>query len=87
VRREHKLDAVSAFQVKTPSRVCLVEITEQVSAAVAVAGVGSGFANIFIPHTTAAVIVSENWDPDVTSDLLGHLEQVVAHEGGSPMRG
>src|SRR5216684_3229483 len=32
-------------------------------------------------HTTGAVIVSENWDPDVTSDMLRHLERLVPLKG------
>lgn len=70
------------LKVKTTSRVALVDITDQVSRAVARAGVESGLCNLFVPHTTAAVIVSENWDPDVTSDLLRHLEKLVPHEAG-----
>jgi secondary thiamine-phosphate synthase enzyme len=73
---------VSGFKVKTTARAALVDITEQVNAAVAAAEVPQGLANIFVPHTTAAVIVSENWDPDVTSDLLRHLERMVPREAG-----
>lgn len=73
---------MSGFKVKTTARAALVDITEQVNAAVAEAGVPGGLANIFVPHTTAAVIVSENWDPDVTSDLLRHLERMVPREAG-----
>jgi len=36
--------------------------------------------NLFLTHTTAAVIVSENWDPDVTTDMLGQLERIVPRE-------
>jgi len=35
-----------------------------------------------VPHTTCAVIVSENWDPDVTNDMLKHLERLVPRNGG-----
>jgi secondary thiamine-phosphate synthase enzyme len=38
--------------------------------------------NVFVPHTTAAVIISENADPDVTHDLLRHLEKLVPRNGG-----
>ncbi len=66
--------------VKTLSRIELVDITEQVNQAVARSGAESGLCNVFVPHTTAAVIVSENWDPDVTSDMLRHLEKLVPRE-------
>lgn len=70
------------FTVKTPDRVALVDITAQVNAAIAKGGVTAGLCNIFVPHTTAAVIVSENWDPDVTSDMLRQLERIVPREAG-----
>jgi secondary thiamine-phosphate synthase enzyme len=73
---------VVEFTVKTPERVALVDITAQVNAAIAKAGGAAGLCNIFVPHTTAAVIVSENWDPDVTSDMLRQLERIVPREAG-----
>ncbi len=72
---------VREFKVKTSARVALVDITESVQDAVANSGVASGLCNLFTPHTTAALIVSENWDPDVTGDLLRHLEQLVPRDG------
>src|ERR1700688_250603 len=62
---------------RTGERVQLVDITGDVARAVEQSGVSSGLCNLFVTHTTAAVIVSENWDPDVTSDLLRHLERLV----------
>jgi secondary thiamine-phosphate synthase enzyme len=70
------------FKVNTPERMCLVEITEQVNRAVAEARVANGLCNVFVAHTTAAVIVSENWDPDVTRDLLGRLAHIIPREAG-----
>jgi secondary thiamine-phosphate synthase enzyme len=68
--------------IKTSGRVGLVDITEQINRAVGKSGAESGLCNLFVPHTTAAVIVSENWDPDVISDMLGHLEKLVPRECG-----
>ncbi len=70
------------LRIKTSARVELVDITERVNDAIAAAKCGVGLCNIFIPHTTAAVIVSENWDPDVTTDMLGQLQKIVPHEAG-----
>ena len=69
------------FKVKTAARVALVDITDTVQQAVASSGVAGGICNLFTPHTTAALIVSENWDPDVTRDLLEHLQQLVPRDG------
>jgi len=65
------------IRIRTNERVELVDITGDVARAVAHSGVRVGLCNLFATHTTVAVIVSENWDPDVSSDLLRHLERLV----------
>jgi secondary thiamine-phosphate synthase enzyme len=70
------------FRVKTKARAEFVDITDKVNHAVAAEGIAAGLCNLFVPHTTCAVIVSENWDPDVTTDMLAHLERVVPRDGG-----
>lgn len=68
---------MAEFTVKTDARVAMADITEEVNEALAAAGVRDGLCNVFVQHTTAAVIVSENWDPDVISDMLRQLERIV----------
>ena len=68
------------ISIRTESRIGLIDITDKVNDAIAEIGASSGLCNIFIPHTTAAAIVSENWDPDVTTDMLAQLERVVPRE-------
>jgi secondary thiamine-phosphate synthase enzyme len=73
---------MSEFEVTTSRQAQLLDITAQVNHAVAQSNVKRGLCNIFVPHTTAAVIVSENWDPDVTHDLLSQLEKLVPRQAG-----
>jgi secondary thiamine-phosphate synthase enzyme len=70
------------LKLRTDSRIALVDVTAQANGAVAESGVKSGLCNLFVPHTTAAIIVSENWDPEVTTDMLMHLEKIVPRAGG-----
>jgi secondary thiamine-phosphate synthase enzyme len=70
------------FEIATDRRAQMIDISAQVSDAVRRSGVQNGLCNIFVPHTTAAVIISENADPDVTDDLLRHLEKLVPRDGG-----
>jgi secondary thiamine-phosphate synthase enzyme len=69
------------IRVRTSERMQLVDITGDVSRVVEQSAVQTGLCNLFVSHTTAAVIVSENWDPDVTSDMLRHLERLVPLKG------
>ncbi len=70
------------LKLHTDSRIALVDVTEQVNGAVAESGVKSGLCNLFVPHTTAAIIVSEDWDPDVTTDIIMQLDKIVPRAGG-----
>jgi secondary thiamine-phosphate synthase enzyme len=70
------------LKISTDSRVTLLDVTEKVNQAIARTGVRTGLCNLFVPHTTAGIIVSENWDPDVTRDLLAQFEKIVPRDGG-----
>jgi secondary thiamine-phosphate synthase enzyme len=70
------------FEIATDRQAQMVDITAQVNDAVRRIGVQNGLCNIFVLHTTAAVVISENADPDVTHDLLRHLEKLVPRQGG-----
>lgn len=73
---------MTELRVRTGERIELVDITERVNGALARLELEDGLLNLFVPHTTAAVIVSENWDPDVVHDLLAQLQRLVAREAG-----
>lgn len=70
------------FEVRTDTREELVDVTEHVNRIVAAAGVDNGAALVFCPHTTAAVTINENADPDVCRDLVDGLARVAPHDAG-----
>lgn len=65
------------IQVRTRSAQCLEDVTEQVNEAVRRSGVEEGVCHLFVPHTTAGLVINENADPDVGRDLLEKLETLV----------
>jgi len=46
-----------------------LNITNEVQKAVSASGIREGICVVFVPHTTAAVTVNENADPDVPRDV------------------
>ena len=72
----------STFQVRTPSRDGMIDITSEVAGVLAESGVQDGFVNVYVPHTTAGVTINENADPDVIHDVLAALDKAVpwAHD-------
>ena len=63
------------FQLKTPNE-GLVNITNEVTEAVSESGVNEGICVVFCPHTTAAITINENADPDVKSDFVLGMDNI-----------
>jgi len=57
------------FKLSTPDE-GLVDITNEVTEAIMESGVLEGLCVIFCPHTTAAITINENADPDVKADFV-----------------
>lgn len=63
--------------ISTKSRSEMLDITALVHKAVAENKINKGICVVFVPHTTAAVTINENADPDVPFDILASLEKMV----------
>ena len=70
---------MTSFEVKTRERNTFVDITPQVRQSLRQSGVGDGLGVVYCPHTTAAITINENADPDVVHDMLLWLERAVPH--------
>ncbi|HRY22065.1 MAG TPA: secondary thiamine-phosphate synthase enzyme YjbQ, partial [Flexilinea sp.] len=70
------------FTLQTSGRSQLIDITSRVREAVTASGIREGLCTIFIPHTTAAVTINENADPDVVRDFLYELDKIVPWQDG-----
>jgi secondary thiamine-phosphate synthase enzyme len=73
--------AFRTVTVKTEKAQQFLDVTPQVRLVVRESGVKSGVCRVFIPHTTAAVTINENADPDVRKDILNRLEQIAPADG------
>jgi secondary thiamine-phosphate synthase enzyme len=69
----------------------LKDITGEVNGALRALGASAGICHVFVPHTTAGIVVNENADPAVCSDMLDWLDEAVPQsrpfrhaEGNSP---
>ena len=71
----------SSLQILTAGR-SLIEITEKVNAAIAGKGGENGLVQLFLQHTSASLILSENADPTVLVDLESILSR-LAPDGDS----
>jgi secondary thiamine-phosphate synthase enzyme len=62
--------------VRAPRR-GLQDISDQVARAVAKAGVAAGMCTLFIRHTSASLIIQENYDPSARADLETFMDRLV----------
>ena len=60
---------LSSFTVRTSQQHQWLDITAEVQQAAAASGISEGICVVFVPHTTAAVTINENADPDVPHDV------------------
>jgi secondary thiamine-phosphate synthase enzyme len=67
----------TTFRVRTSEREQILIVTREVNEALVSLGATEGIATIVVPHTTCAISVNENADPDVPRDLVKALRAMV----------
>ena len=68
------------LQVETRSRVEFMEITETLQKLISESGVLQGTCFVFVPHTTAAVLINENYDPGLQKDWDEFLNRLAPRD-------
>lgn len=68
------------FEIRTSARTQMIDMTGEISKIVSESGIKNGLAVIHIPHTTAAVTINENADPDVQKDMTKFMDRLIPHE-------
>lgn len=76
------MDKVYTFSVKTPQTTAMIDISSKIQEVVRESKVKDGLCTVFIPHTTAAVTINENADPDVVRDFLMEINKVIPFSDG-----
>lgn len=72
---------IKRLTIQTTQKEELIDITDKVQEAVADSKCTSGVCIVFAPHTTAAVTINENADPNVVRDILYGLDKIVPQKG------
>ena len=74
-------DVFEILSLQTSRHREFVDVTRQIDAVVRASGLAEGMCLVYSPHTTAAVTVNENADPDVVADLLNAFADLLGDEG------
>lgn len=71
---------MKTISVKTNAREQLLDVTSQIQQAINNSPYDSGFVFCFVPHTTAAITINENADPDVKRDIIYKLNKEIPQQ-------
>ncbi len=74
----------------TSERLQIIDITPKVRKLIAESKVKDGIAVVYSPHTSAAITINENTDPDLKGDIVGAMSRLFPvadvqyrHAGGN----
>jgi secondary thiamine-phosphate synthase enzyme len=70
------------FSISTTKKQELIDITGQVNEIIKKSKLRDGLCNVYVKHTTAAVIINENDDPNICSDLLNAMNKTFPDKAG-----
>lgn len=70
------------INLKSSKRAELIDITENIRAAVSKNKAKNGVCFIFCPHTTAGLTINENADPSVRSDIVNGFNKLFPENAG-----
>jgi len=73
---------VRTLHVKTSHRTQLKNVTREIEAMVTESGCAQGACYLYVPHTTAGVLINEGDDPAVARDIEAALDRLVPHSAG-----
>nr|MCK4930463.1 secondary thiamine-phosphate synthase enzyme YjbQ [Nanoarchaeota archaeon] len=68
--------------ISTSRKQELIDITDKVNELVKKSKVKEGICNVFVKHATAAIIINENYDPNVCIDFLNALNKAFPDHAG-----
>ncbi|MBI4826947.1 MAG: YjbQ family protein [Nitrospirae bacterium] len=72
---------LKTINISTHSRSELIDITEKVREAISNAEIKNGICVVYVPHTTAGVLINEGADPSVQRDIEKTFSRLIPHQG------
>jgi secondary thiamine-phosphate synthase enzyme len=66
-----------SLTIRTSRRTELQDVTAKIEAAVRESACMNGVCHLYVPHTTAGVLINEGYDPDVARDMEGAFDRLV----------
>ncbi len=77
IERKEMLETI---RVESSRRIELIDVTDQVNQVIKRSSVNDGICFLHVPHTTAAITINENADPDVSHDVLEMMGKLIPND-------
>ena len=69
--------SMHTISLRTSRHTELRNVTTEVEKIVRASGCQSGVCHLYVPHTTAGVLINEGYDPDVARDMEGAFDRLI----------
>jgi secondary thiamine-phosphate synthase enzyme len=65
------------FHIRSHRKYEMLDITDRVAEVVGQSKMAEGICSVYVTHATAAVVINENYDPNVCEDVLDALDKLI----------
>lgn len=65
--------------IETTKKNELIDITLSINQILKASSIKEGMCIIYSPHTTSAITINESHDPDVKTDIINHLNNLIPY--------
>ena len=72
---------IKYLDIKTGVRTEFKDISGEVQKVICESGIEKGICSVYVPHTTAGIIINEGADPSVQRDIQKTLEKLIPFKG------
>ncbi len=79
---KHSPSLARTLNIRTSRRTELRDVTAEIEKAVRDSGCSEGVCHLYVPHTTAGVLINEGYDPAVARDIETAFDRLIPHAGG-----
>jgi len=69
------------LELRTSRRTELQDVTAEIAKVVRDSGCASGVCHLYVPHTTAGVLINEGYDSDVSRDMEAAFDRLIPRKG------
>lgn len=68
---------IKELLIKSSKKQEIIDITQKIEEITNQVKINEGICLVYVPHTTCALMINENWDPNIKEDILESLDKII----------